>query len=628
QQGRDQRLQERLRGAQRTNIQDDSFNLDFNLDIAGLNIASSTPAAPKPAPPASSANTSAKRKRLENEPPSSQRSGRRRSPRIRSDDPYDLPDTSKEEGAQDISGEVEAEIEEPIVDAVEEPEAEPELEPEPEPEPELPSPVQSSEATEENEPEIELPVLPNENGSVSEARPSSRRTEDVQSPPEEPQNMQIDALSSTTRIHAALAEQDNAPPSSSPLANKVRRSEGPTIVRSRMSYRRASRATEVSQDGDEPEQLEAPADDELTEDAPSEDEPNITANPVEEDVAMEDENAQEEEEAVAEAIDAVEAPKVLGQKRPRRSAPSQSPQAEPEEQAEQEERAPKRRRGRPSDSPATQRQPAAKPKATAKTKSRKGEKPLPKQVRQAKEAEKARRVSDGSAIEITVQRFVNFKKYGKDAGEEDQLAGDVPFTMNGETVVDVFSQVCLEVIDGTVAKLYETLNTTEEKDKKKECRIKILALEAYKEELNGRLLQQAIHLNDWQTLRKRVRIVQREKLSLREEILRLKAEREQVALKMDAVRIKHEEDTKESKHRLDTSAIMHDVDMAVERGRDAPELSRAQEKKADLANLELLVARITDEASSASSAGGMLQQVKNFNAFLERAAIAMETKGR
>lgn len=73
---------------------------------------------------------------------------------------------------------------------------------------------------------------------------------------------------------------------------------------------------------------------------------------------------------------------------------------------------------------------------------------------------------------------------------------------------------------------------------------------------------------------------------------------------------------------------MHDIDMAVERGRDAPELSRAQEKKADLANLELLVARITDEASSSSSAGGMLQQVKNFNAFLERAAVALETKGR
>lgn len=72
--------------------------------------------------------------------------------------------------------------------------------------------------------------------------------------------------------------------------------------------------------------------------------------------------------------------------------------------------------------------------------------------------------------------------------------------------------------------------------------------------------------------------------------------------------------------------MMHDVDLAVEQGRDAPELSRAQEKKAELANLELLVARITDEASSASSAGGMLQQVKEFNSFLERAAVALETR--
>lgn len=53
-------------------------------------------------------------------------------------------------------------------------------------------------------------------------------------------------------------------------------------------------------------------------------------------------------------------------------------------------------------------------------------------------------------------------------------------------------------------------------------------------------------MNHWNSLRKRIRYAQREKLSLREEILRLKAEREQVALRMDAVRMKHEADTKDS----------------------------------------------------------------------------------
>ena len=50
-------------------------------------------------------------------------------------------------------------------------------------------------------------------------------------------------------------------------------------------------------------------------------------------------------------------------------------------------------------------------------------------------------------------------------------------------------------------------------------------------------------------LRKRVRSVQKEKLTLRSEILRIRAEREQVALKMDAVRIKHEKESREAQVR-------------------------------------------------------------------------------
>ncbi|KAF5025665.1 hypothetical protein F66182_2271 [Fusarium sp. NRRL 66182] len=636
QQRRAERLNERLRGAQRANV-DDSFNLDFNLDIAGLNIAASTPAAPAPAPPASSANTSAKRKRLDNEPaPPVQASGGvlRRSPRTQPEDPYELPDTSKESVAQ-VTEAASEEVGEPSLDIVEEPEPESQ----PEPEPELPSPAQSVEAPSENEADIELPVLPNGDDSVSPPvqRPSRPAQAVTSSPPDRRRNVRMsDVLSSTTRLYGGLQEEDDAPPSSSPLRSKVRRSEGAAAIRSSMSRRRVSQAVEQDKDVDElsPDRPvdHAPADDELSE--PNESRTEVAdadAEQIDKEPAvreaLEEAQAEEEEAAVAEAIDAIEAAKRIGKKRPRTSLQSHSPDAEPEEQAEDDEPAPKRSRGRPSRSPATQKQPATKPRASTRAKSRTTEpKPTSKQVQRTKQAAKDRRISDGSAIEITVQRFVNAKKYSKGDGEEDQLAADVPFTTSGETVVDVFSQVCLEVIDGTLAKVYETLASTEDKEKKKECRIKIRALEAYKEELTSRLLQLAIHLNDWHTLRKRVRVVQREKLSLREEILRLKAEREQVALKMDAVRIKHEEDTKESKYRLDTSALMHDIDMAVERGRDAPELSRAQEKKAELANLELLVARITDEASSASSAGGMLQQVKDFNAFLERAAIALESR--
>ncbi|UPL02597.1 hypothetical protein LCI18_013531 [Fusarium solani-melongenae] len=644
QQRRADRLNERLRGAQRAVVEDDSFN----LDIAGLNIAGSTPAAPSaPAPPAPSArrtpNTSAKRKRLENDiPPSAQPPGsaHRRSPGSAPRDPYDLPDSSKESAAQVTTAEsTEVEEEEPSVDNVEAAE------------PQIPSPTEEP----QDEPDAALPVLPNENASGSPAVPREGAQGGAHSPPDRRRNVRMsDALSSTTRLHDGLYTEEEVPPSSSPLVRKVRRSEGAASIRARMSRRQSSRAAE-KEDVDElsPDRPTDynPADDELSDTNPVEEAPEVEAEaeaaveaaeaeeteeePVAEDEVPEETETREEEvleDAVAEEIDEVEAAKTIGRKRPRRSLPSRSPEVElsevvEEEEAEEEEPAPKRRRGRPSRSPATQKQPTTKPKASTTAKARDSEaKTMEKQARKAKKAAKDRRISDGTTIELTVQRWVNAKQFRQGDGKEDPIASEIPFQNQEETVVDVFAQVCLEVVETTLAKLYETMTSTEDKEKKKECRIKIRAVDAYREQLTLQLLQLATHLNDWHSLRKRVRLIQREKLKLREDILQLKAEREQVALRMDAVRIKHEEDTKESKYRLDTSAIMHDVDLAVEQGRDAPELSRAQEKKAELANLELLVARITNEASSASSAGGMLQQVKEFNAFLERAAVALETR--
>jgi hypothetical protein len=407
-----------------------------------------------------------------------------------------LPETSKESGAQDTTGE--SREEEPRLDVVEEPEpeaeGEEEVQPEPQPEPELPSP--ELEAPDENGAEVELPALPNNEPSEqsSQRRAGRRSLEQIaQDIANKRQDVHTsEAISSTTRLHTTLQE-DDAPPSSSPLVSKVRRSEGPAVIRSRLSQRRPSRLAEQDDDEDElsPNRADhAPADDERSDDATEIAEPE--GEEAEEEPVI-GEEPREEEEEVAEAIDPVEAAKTIGRKRPRRSLPSQSPVAEPDEQEveeEQEEPAAKRRRGRPSRSPATQKQPATKPKPT-KSKSRTAqEKPLPKQVRRTKQAAKERRVSDGSAIEVTVQRFVNVKKFIKgDDEEEDHLAADLPFTTTGVTAVDVFAQACLEVIDGTVAKLLEALQNTEEKDKKKECRIKIRALEAYKEELTSRLLQ-------------------------------------------------------------------------------------------------------------------------------------------
>ncbi len=51
---------------------------------------------------------------------------------------------------------------------------------------------------------------------------------------------------------------------------------------------------------------------------------------------------------------------------------------------------------------------------------------------------------------------------------------------------------------------------------------------------------QTINLDNGFSLEKRLRDEQKKKLRLRDDILRIRAEREQVALRMDEVRMKHE----------------------------------------------------------------------------------------
>lgn len=45
-----------------------------------------------------------------------------------------------------------------------------------------------------------------------------------------------------------------------------------------------------------------------------------------------------------------------------------------------------------------------------------------------------------------------------------------------------------------------------------------------------------------------------------------------------------------------------------------------------MAGTEVLLKRIADEVSNKSDSGGILKQIKEFNTFLERAALVLETQ--
>ncbi|KAL6892563.1 hypothetical protein HDV57DRAFT_187040 [Trichoderma longibrachiatum] len=710
-QTRADRLNERLRGAQRANVEDESFNLGIDsLDIGSLVIASSVASNSSPAVRTKySPTASAKRRKLAKdvppppEPKSSSTPRRRRVVRSQAAEPE-----------VESPGIPEAEMQ----DVTQEDEEDDELTPRPGRTFQVPHSSSSVRTTArhmvEEEAEDELETLPPHPSAISAAllrsptsasNPEKIIEEVTESPADAPGSGKrrrvpmSETLSSTARLMGVISSDDGIPMPSSPLASKVRRSDATTIRSARSAgtiygqeisdladelssdnfphpIDERAEATDLAmedttfareEDGVEEEYRleEQEHADEIDEDEvaiilekttrrPRGPSPELGSQDIEEPEEMEEEELQREPElepeteAESEPEEEMEPEHEPEPERSEAEAESE-PEMEIATEAEEEEvevtvlpTPPKRKRGRPSKSPTARTRPIAKPKPT---KSRKRVAPRPQEYNdendenEEPQAKKARAktktkkrhsdqsAGDGGTIEITVQRFVNLKKRGNDADDEDPLQSEMAFVNHGgESVIDVFAQVCDEVISSTLEQFQEVVNGAEDAAKKKEYRFKMRAIEAYREELKSRFLQHAIHLNHWHSLRKRVRHVQKERMALREEIMRIKAEREQVALRMDAIRIQHEVDARESKYCLDASSLMHDVELAVEQGREAPELSRAAQKEAELANLELLMSRVSEQASSSSFTGGILKQVKDFNSFLERAAIALESR--
>jgi hypothetical protein len=261
----------------------------------------------------------------------------------------------------------------------------------------------------------------------------------------------------------------------------------------------------------------------------------------------------EEPDEVEEAqeIDETEAAQRLGRKRGRRSVAA-SASLEPEEVEPQEEEEPaakRRRRKAPPQSPAAQQ----RPKTRKEKKQQEAEKP--KKPTAKKKTKAATEDGDdelqGGTVPVTVQRFTKKVRLEHDADDEgaDILALDsaIPFANRaGVNAVDVLSQMCDELVEGLLSNLLERGSAAEDAASRREFRTMMRALEAFREELRTRLLEHAIALDTLHALHKRVRTAQKNKLTLRQDILEIRAEREQVALKMDAVRIKHEEDSKEA----------------------------------------------------------------------------------
>lgn len=254
-----------------------------------------------------------------------------------------------------------------------------------------------------------------------------------------------------------------------------------------------------------------------------------------------------EEAEEAEEIDATEAAHRLGRKRPRRSIAAPAEAEEHEQQEDKEEPPAKRRRGKPPQSPAAQQPPKTRKekKATAAAVSQPKKPPAKrKKTRPAAPAGDDDELQEGGGtFPITVQRFTKRVQYSNDSdGEADILgSGTIPFASRaGVNAVDVLAQICEELVASFLSNLHEQGRNAADAAARREVKTMMRTLELFGDELRTRLLEHTIALDTLHALRKRVRQAQRDKVALREEILRIRREKEGVELRKDAVRVRHE----------------------------------------------------------------------------------------
>ncbi|KAH6720974.1 hypothetical protein BKA61DRAFT_243557 [Leptodontidium sp. MPI-SDFR-AT-0119] len=326
------------------------------------------------------------------------------------------------------------------------------------------------------------------------------------------------------------------------------------------------------------------------------------------------ENIQEEEEA--EAIDDEEAAAVLKKNRGRRTS-KRFATASPDLDAlvaasTQNDRRP-RKRNRVESSPVQQRHPkhaVSKSQAPKKT---------------SKKSTKKLQVPVGGPVPVTVHRLTLPPLYDENESDADILNSEMPhMKRSGVNAIDVLSQVCQEIIGLHMHSLEQMGNNCEDSASRREYKTKWNAVEAFGKELQLRLLTQTINLDNAYCLERRVRDELKKKNSLREEVLRIRKEREQVALRMDEIRMKHEKEKTDAQSRDDLNIAIHDIEMAIEMGKSKQ--SSATDHSTDKIGTELLIKRIASEVSNKGDSGGILRQIKEFNAFLERAALALEAR--
>lgn len=116
------------------------------------------------------------------------------------------------------------------------------------------------------------------------------------------------------------------------------------------------------------------------------------------------------------------------------------------------------------------------------------------------------------------------------------------------------------------------------------------------------------------------RTLSRTRSTLLSELTSIQSSRRHLALQHDRVRAAHDVAAREARSAAELDSMLHDIELAVQRGRRQQRHNRASSAGTEAdgeVGLELRLADVVTRVSSADGRTGLAERLKRFNGFLE-----------
>ncbi|OAX81119.1 hypothetical protein ACJ72_04540 [Emergomyces africanus] len=242
--------------------------------------------------------------------------------------------------------------------------------------------------------------------------------------------------------------------------------------------------------------------------------------------------------------------------------------------------------------------------------------------------------SRGATVPVIVHRFANLSALQSITGDDEGTPIETaqPDTISdrhnkypsrsGVNPADVLGQICRESLEKTLSILEDGIAKESNASRQGEWTRKRKAVELFGTELEQRLFDMSELLDSNFVLSARLKKEKRDVASLRNRLVELRKQREDVALRIDEVRRKYNEDEHIKTEHDNLNNSLHDLQLAIDRRRKIDDEQAAN----PAAGLEFLLRTVAQDVSSIASGshGGILNQIRTFNGQLERTVALLE----